>query len=147
MSAVQGIDRIFRRVKKIAKNAQDTERPLRAASVLMLGSFEKTFRAQGRPTKWQKLADSTLARRRKGKGKGSARILIDKGLLKNSHSYRLTGRGSEIGTNKIQGPRQHFGYPGKTGRGRSKTPARPWLMFQEEDVRDIAEIFSRHTRS
>lgn len=113
----------------------------------MLGSIEKTFRAQGRPKKWQPLSAKTLARRRRGRGKGGAQILIDKGLLKNAHSYRLTSDASEIGTNKVQAPRQHFGYPGGKGRGRSKTPARPWLMFQTEDVREIAEIFSRHYRS
>ena len=52
--------------------------------------------------------------------------------------------GVAVGTNVIYGPRQHFGYPGGSGRGRSKTPARPFLMFQDEDIRDIGEIFKRH---
>lgn len=147
MSSITGIDRIFTRAKKLAKDAKDAQRPLKASSVYMLGSIEKTFRAQGRPKKWTKLADSTVAARRKGRGKGSAQILIDRARLKNSHSYRLSGNASEIGTNVIYAKRHHFGYPGGTGRGRSKTPARPWLMFQPEDVRDIGEIFSRHYRS
>lgn len=146
-SGIQGIERIFRRVKKLADNARNPERAIRTASVYMLGSIEKNFRAQGRPQKWQKLATSTLARRRKGRGRGKAQILIDRAHLKNSHSYRLTSEGSEIGTNVIYAPRHHFGYEGGKGRGRSKTPARPFLMYQEEDIREIGEIFSRHARS
>lgn len=145
--AIQGIEKVFRRVKKLADNARNPDRALRASSVYMLGSIERNFRAQGRPNRWQKLSAKTLARRRTGRGKGKAQILIDRGILKNSHSYRLVSGGAEVGTNAIQAKRQHFGYPGGKGRGRSKTPARPFVMFQEEDIREIGQIFSRHTRS
>jgi phage gpG-like protein len=57
---------------------------------------------------------------------------------------RLRTDGVEVGTNMVQAKRQHFGYPGGTGRGRSKTPARPYMMFQNEDQDAIGTIFSRH---
>jgi phage virion morphogenesis protein len=145
--SIQGIEKIFRRVKTLADNAKNPAKPLKVASVYMLGSIQKNFRAQGRPEKWTKLATSTKARRRKGRGRGQSQILIDRGILKNSFSHRLVQDGAEIGTNAVQAKRQHFGYEGGKGRGRSKTPARPFLMYQEEDVRNIAEIFSRHSRS
>ncbi len=144
---IQGIERLFRRVKKLATDTKHVERPLRAAGVLMLGSIEKNFKAQGRPTKWKALEETTLAGRRKGKGKGSSQILIDTARLKNSHSMKVFTDGVAVGTNVIYGPRQHFGYKaadGKSGRGHSETPARPFLMFQDEDIRDIGKIFKRH---
>lgn len=142
-SGIEGIEKLFNRVKRLKNAVKEVERPLRVSAVYMLGSIDKNFQAEGRPVKWQKLADSTKARRR---GK-QPKILTDTARLRRSHNYRITGEGAEIGTNVIYGPRQHFGYPGGKGRGRSKTPARPFLMFQEEDIREIGEIFKRHVRS
>lgn len=141
---IQGIERLFRRVKQLATDTKHVERPLRAAGALMLSSIEKNFKAQGRPVKWRALKSSTLAQRRKGRGKGRGQILIDRAHLKNSHTMKVFTDGVAVGTNVIYGPRHHFGYKGGTGRGRSKTPARPFLMFQDEDIRDIGEVFRRH---
>lgn len=110
----------------------------------MLGSIEKNFREQGRPQKWQRLASGTLSRRRKGKGRGSSRILIDSARLKNSIGSRLVTAGVEIGTNVKYAARQHFGYPRGKGRGHSRTPARSFLIVQSEDVKEIGDIFARH---
>lgn len=143
-SGIEGFEKLLRRVKKLSTDTRRTERPMRAAGVLMLGSIEKNFRAQGRPEKWTPLSDATLGRRRKGRGRGKAQILIDTARLKNSHSMRLTSEGVEIGTNVIYAARQHFGYEGGAGRGHSKTPARPFLMFQDEDIVEIGNIFRRH---
>lgn len=138
---LQGVERVLKRVSVLSRRlTYEIERPLKAAGVYMLGSIERNFQAQGRPTKWTKLADSTLARRRGKRGK----ILIDTAALKNSHSMRVSTKGVEVGTNKVQAKRQHFGYPGGSGRGRSKTPARPFVMFQEEDYDAIGSIFRRH---
>lgn len=141
---IQGIERLFRRIKKLATDTKHVERPLRAAGTLMLASIEKNFKAQGRPARWKSLKAATVARRRKGRGRGKAQILINTGRLKNSHSMKVFTDGVAVGTNIVYAPRHHFGYKGGEGRGRSETPARPFLMFQEEDVRDIGEIFKRH---
>lgn len=141
MSGIQGIDRLFRRVGRLATDLKQTEKPLKAAGVLILGSIEKNFQAGGRPARWQKLAPNT--KRRRGK-KSSAKILVDTGRLKNSHSMKLTTAGVLVGTNVVYAKRHHFGYPGGSGRGRSKTPARPFLMLQEEDIDNIGKIFKRH---
>lgn len=144
MSSTQGFERLLRRVGKLENDVRDTDRPLKAAGVYMLGSIERNFQAQGRPDKWTALNESTLARRRKGRGKGRSQILIDTAHLKNSTAMRLTGDGVEIGTNVIYAPRQHFGYEGGEGRGQAETPARPFLMFQDEDIDAIGNIFRRH---
>jgi phage virion morphogenesis protein len=150
MSAVQGIEAVLNRFAQMQKAANNMQKPLKASAVYMFGSIERNFKAQGRPTKWQKLSKKTLARRRKGQdnegGKKKPQILIDTGRLKNSVTSNadVTSGGFTIGTNVIYARRQHFGYPGGKGRGRSKTPARPFLMFQQEDGDAILKIFNRH---
>lgn len=143
---LEGLRRLLGRVQQLATDTRHVERPLRAAGVYMLGSIEKNFRAQGRPQKWQGLADSTLRRRRKGRGRGSARILIDTAAMKNAIGFRVNTEGVEVGLTKAQARRQHFGYPGGSGRGRARTPARPFLLLQQEDIPAIGEIFKRHIR-
>lgn len=145
---IQGLSALIRRVSQLATDTSHVERPLKAAGAYMLGSIEKNFRKQGRPQKWQALKASTLAGRRKGRGRGGPQILIDKARLKNSVSFRVVAEpGVEIGTNVIYARRQHFGYPGGAGRGHSHTPARPFLMFQiPEDITEIQNIFKRHLR-
>jgi len=145
---IQGLDKLISRVRELATDVRRVERPLKAIGAYMLGSVEKNFQEQGRPKKWEGLKASTIAGRRKGKGRGGPKILIDTGRLKNSISFRLvTSPGVEIGTNVKYAARQHFGYPGGAGRGHSHTPARPFLMLQKpEDYRAIEDIFKRHFR-
>lgn len=146
MQGLQGIDKVLRRVGKLTTDVRQVERPMKASGTYMIGSIVKNFNAGGRPQKWKALAPSTVAARRKGKGKGGIKILVDKGQLRNSHSMRLTTQGVEVGTNMVQAKRQHFGYPGGSGRGRAKTPARRFVVFQDEDSDAIGKIFSRHLR-
>lgn len=147
-SAVRGIEEVLNRFVRLEAAFNNMEKPLKASGVYMLGSIERTFKAQGRPKKWQKLAKSTLAQRRKGKGKGGAQILVNEGLLKGSvttqDAMKTTSNSMNIGTNKVQAARMHFGYPGGPGRGHSKTPARPFLIFQSEDRDAILTLFNRH---
>lgn len=148
--AIEGIDRVFRRVSKISSNMTRTiERPMKAAGTYMLGSIERNFKAGGRPAKWKPLAASTVRRRRRGGGSGGVKVLVDTAALKNSMSMRVRRTETEVGTNMVQAKRQHFGYDpqGKKGRGHSETPKRPYMLFQNEDTDAIGRIFLRHVRS
>jgi len=147
MAAIEGIDKLFNRLNRIGRNLSQVEKPLKASGVYMLGSIERNFKAGGRPQRWKALAASTVKRRRRGKGQGGIKTLVDTATMKNSHSMRVQTDGVVIGTNAVQAKRQHFGYPGKPGRGHSRTPARPFVMIQDEDVDAVGQIFSRHTRS
>ena len=142
---IQGLNALIRRISQLATDTKHVERPLKAAGAYMLGSIEKNFRAQGRPRKWKELAPSTIRGRRRGKGRGSPRILIDKARMKNQISFRVISEpGVEIGLNAVQAARQHFGFPQGSGPGHAATPARPFLMFQQEDISEIQNIFKRH---
>lgn len=147
--SIQGIERLFRRVSRISQNiSREIERPMKAGGTYMLGSIEKNFRSGGRPKTWQKLAASTVMQRRKGKGRGGMKVLVDTAAMKNSMSMRVRPAETHVGTNAVQARRQHHGYPGKkgAGRGHSTTPKRPFVMFQDEDYDAIGQIFSRHVR-
>ncbi len=143
IGGIQGLETVLKRVSKLATDARHVEKPMKAAGTYMLGSIEKNFKASGRPNRWQALSAGTIARRR-NKKKSSIKILIDTARLKNSHQFKLVSAGLQIGTNVVYAPRHQFGYEGGGGRGHSETPARPFLMFQEEDIREIGEIFTRH---
>jgi len=141
---LEGLDKVLNRTSRLRRDIKHVERPMKAAGTYMIGSIVKNFNAGGRPTKWAKLDDSTIAGRRRGKKKGGIKILVDMGQLRNSNSMRLRSDGVEVGTNMVQAKRQHFGYPGHPGPGGAKTPARPFMLLQDEDSEGIAKIFSRH---
>lgn len=165
MAEMEGLSEVLNRLRELALDTRNVERPLEAIGVYMLGSIEKNFQQQGRPEKWSPLSFRTLLGRRKGKGKdraryhsvfkfaadvrkGKTKILIDRARLKNSMNHKVrVGEPSshvEVGSNVIYAPRHHFGYEGGGGRGRSKTPARPFLLIQDEDNQKIEDIFRRH---
>jgi phage gpG-like protein len=162
---IEGLAELNNRIREIAGDVKKAKRPLTTASVYMLGSIEKNFQQQGRPKKWTPLNPKTLELRRKSRkankaagiktGRGS-RILIDMARLKNSMTFLATDTSAEVGTNVVYARRHQFGYPGVEkkegddkekkgpGRGRGKTPARPFILIQGEDIREIGEIFKRH---
>jgi len=142
---IQGLGRLLSRMSQLATDTRHVERALHSAGAYAVGSIEKNFQQQGRPKKWTPLAPSTLRQRRKGRGRGGAKILIDTAKMKNQIGFHVHSEGVEVGLNAVQARRQHKGYNGGPGRGHAPTPARPFLMLQEpEDVTAIGNIFRRH---
>lgn len=140
-AAFPNIKQVLNRFAQLEAAADDLEEPTQSAGEHMLGSIAKNFAAEGRP-KWQGLAASTL------KNKKGARILSESGDLENAttnaSALNVSADGFKIEPNSVYGPRHQFGYPGGEGRGRSKTPARAFLLFQDEDEDAILTIFNRH---
>lgn len=90
---------------------------------------------------WRPLKPATIAKRRKGKGAGSAKPLLDTGRLRNSITKRLRGNsGVEIGTNVVYAAIHQFG--GQAGRGRKvNIPQRSFLATADRGLpREYAEI-------
>jgi phage gpG-like protein len=152
----EGLDILAKRLAELAFDTRRVERPLHAIGVYMIGSVEKNFEAQGRPEKWTPLSPATLRGRRGRGGKGKygktvalgaggtgAKILMDTGRLKNSIKEKIqlsTDSSVSIGSNVKYARRQQKGFPRGEGRGHSRTPARPFLLIQDEDVPKIQEI-------
>lgn len=127
---------------------------LEAFGAWMLASVAENFWAEGRPEKWQELKLATqIARwtrgnrerkrkRKWGKGVvwerfvGGMKILFDSGRLAGSVGFAATDSQVEIGTNLIYAATQNF--------GRGKIPARPYLLFQEDDVSKFEELIMRY---
>ncbi len=139
-SKFEGLEPLLRRLVRMAAQARNRRQPLREAAQEMAQSIRENFDAGGRPAKWQAHALSTRRR-----VIGPRRVLIRSGKLRNSFKPQATNDEATATSNVVYGPRQHFGYPGGKGRGRSRTPARPFAMLQDEDVDSIGRrIFARH---
>jgi phage gpG-like protein len=78
---------------------------------LVLNSSLKTFETSHDPygAPWQPLKSSTVAKRRKGKGSGGHKILLDTGALRNSLHAKVEGDSVLIGTDRVYGPTHEFG--------------------------------------
>lgn len=97
--------------------------------VYVVSSVVENFETGGRPDKWAKLADSTLARK-----KGTLK-LIDSGLLRAGIMSWTDGDYVYVGPS---GPAKPYARiqdrGGETGRNeKTIIPARPYLLLQEED--------------
>jgi phage virion morphogenesis protein len=142
---LETFERAARRIHQMATDVKHVERPLKEAGEYIVGSVKKTILVGGRPVKFAPLAASTIAGRRKGRGRGGPKILIDRGRLLGSIQKKVTTDGVRVGTNVVYAARHHFGYPGGSGRGHSRTPARPFMQMQKpEDEIKIGQIFARH---
>lgn len=171
---ISGDDKVKALLKQAGEKAKDLRVPLKRAGILMLGSIDKNFRAEGRPTKWAPLSPMTIAMRRK-EGKG-AKILQNTGMGKGSIVYKVVSNQEvQIGTpldymrkhqegGSIKIPARDI-YPVKArvlhwidpGSGEdvfamhvhqkermAKIPKRPFLLFQEEDKINIVKIFTEY---
>lgn len=112
----------------------------------MVTSTMRNFEAQGRPTKWARLAKSTTerkARRFGGKGKTKRkkvvsmnRILQDTGRLKGSVQHWAGHTHVEYGSN--------LEYAAAHQYGRGRMPARPYLVVHPADNAYIVKAIERH---
>jgi len=159
-------------LKKAGNKAKDLRIPLKRCGILMLRSIDKNFRAEGRPKRWAPLSPMTIAMRRK-EGKG-AKILQDTGHGKGSIVYKVvSNQKAQIGTNlgymkihqeggsikipardiyPVKAKALHFVIGGEDifvkhvhQKARIvKIPQRKFLLFQEEDKKNIVKVFTEY---
>lgn len=126
-------------VDDMARKFQDFTEPLKfSLSQVILPSIAKNFAVQGRP-KWKALAASTIVARRGRTGPILRRTgnligsvlstdnwIISKDMLTIDYtSIPIYGAYHQLGTKRM--------------------PARPFIMYQPEDVEKIVEIFAAWT--
>ena len=161
-------------LKKAGNKAKDLRTPLKRCGILMLRSIDKNFRAEGRPKRWAPLSPMTIAmRRKKGKGAkilqdtGHGKGSIVYKVVSNQKVQIGTNLGymkihQEGGSIKI--PARDI-YPVKArvlhwvdpGTGEdifamhvhqkartAKIPQRKFLLFQEDDKKNIVNIFTEY---
>ncbi len=163
-------DKEFRRyMRQAARRAMNLAPFFRQAGMIMFRSFAKNFKAEGRPRRWKKLSPNTVAGRRKG----SKRILQDTGKLRMSvmarsapdnvyqmgKDYLKMGTKSKIASFHQDGTRPYDIVPRNKSVLRFMTAqgvryskrvhhpgldARPFVLIQNEDARDITKLAGEH---
>lgn len=144
-SNVQDLLRYF---DKVVQKLNDMSVPLKQSGEIMIKSIDRNFKSEGRPDKWVALAESTIARRRKGKKKRGTMILQDTGDLKKSFVIGPVIDNSKIsvGTSIVYAATHNFGRTGSTPtKGNTSTvyviPQRKFMLFQDEDIKAIDQTF------
>ncbi len=119
-------------IKRVQKRAEGLKPWFMDAAEYMIGSVQRNFEAQGRPERWEPLKPVTIEQKKKA---GQSPLIlhgrVSAGLR---HSVNTFASRDElrISPDKVYGRIHQLG--GKAGRGLSVTiPARPFLMFQNED--------------
>ena len=113
--------------------------PLKKSTLLMQKSIAKNFAVGGRPI-WEKLDDNTVAK----KG-GRTTILVDTGVLKDSFKSSPPNNKEAKLTSATP-----YGYIHQVKGTKSKEHgflARPFMLFQKSDVKDITQYFLTHVKS
>lgn len=146
----------------------DFTEPLDYCAQHMVRSVDLNFAFNGRPTKWQPLAPSTVARK-EAMGRSGNNILVFDGHLRNSFQQGKEGNIHEISPNQVvigtNIEYAHFhqeGHAAKSDRMLPKNgkalfwpglarpissarkgalPERPFALFQDEDKEEFQEIF------
>ncbi len=138
MSEVIGLENVIGRVVRMRDRARDPRPALGESAELTGESIRRNFEVGGRP-RWKPHAEST-----RRSTSGPSRLLIREANLMNSFKPFVTRRSAGQRSRTVYGPRQNYGYPGGPGRGHSRTPARPFALFQPEDSRRIGGLLLHH---
>lgn len=123
-------------------NSEHLNDPLDDIMGMLLSSIQNNFDDEGRPEKWEDLADSTKkARARKNKWPGQ--ILSVSGQLSSSINGQVDGNSILIGSDKPYARIHDLG--GEAGKNKSVTiPQREFLLFQDEDITEAEDILAEH---
>lgn len=146
------VGEVVQMIRMVEARLDDPTPLMQDVLLVLIRSTQLTFEAQGRPDRWDDLAESTeRARFRKAdKGRGSLaalggmQILRDSGLLAMSLGAGASGEFTHpygfgeadkftavLGTNRPGAEAHQLGYP--TGN----IPQRIFILFQEQDYEDI----------
>ena len=123
-------------LKVVAK--AETLRPLmKNIAGIMADATEENFSQQGRPDKWQELAESTIEKR-KTAGHWPGQILQVEGRLATSITTQYDNESAIIGSNLNYAAIHQLG--GQAGKNKSVSiPARPYLKLTDDDLEDILD--------
>lgn len=113
--------------------------PLRRIAVVGIRSILRNFREEGRPKKWESLKSQFAYRRGKKIDRGSGKILQDTGRLRQSTEveYRVPAN-VKLFSSLIYARTHQYGWKERN------IPARPFMLWQSEDVRSIQQILLDH---
>jgi phage virion morphogenesis protein len=124
-------------IARLRLNVEKMPAHMQSVANIMLGAVDDNFEAQGRPSRWAELAESTKARRTKT-GNWPGKTLQVSGQLRNSISAKSDARSAEVGTNLVYAAIHNFG--GMAGLGRKvKIAGRPFLWLEPGDIEEVLQ--------
>src|SRR5574344_1807258 len=107
---------------KVASKCEDMKPLMKNIAGIMADAVEENFEQEGRPDKWQALAESTIKKRKKTKH-WPGKILQVEGQLATSVTTQYDNKSAVIGSNLAYAARHQLG--AKAGKGkRVASPAR-----------------------
>lgn len=131
-----GIDDVQVQLEEIRDRLANLQPVMQVAVADTVTLIDDSFDSQSSPSgaPWAGLSEVTLARRRKGKGSGSPRALIDTGRLRQSITGQASDQGFRFGTNVVYGGAQQFGNPRNRffGKHPAPIPARPFMPIERD---------------
>ncbi len=114
-------------------------------ATLLYKSVMDNFNKQGTDEKsWQPLSEITIRKRRKGKGKGSIKILMDTGTLRRSIFPVAKEKEALVYTNLNYAPMHQFGLTKSVKNKKITIPARPFLHLRREYKERIIELLQNY---
>lgn len=120
---------------KVAGKCEDLRPLMKNIAGIMADAVEENFEQEGRPDKWQELAESTIKKRKKTKH-WPGRILQVEGQLATSITTQYDNESAAIGSNLAYAAIHQLG--GQAGKGKKVTiPARPYLGLSEQNLMQI----------
>ena len=163
---------VRKRLERIQERFDDLRPGLKIVGEIVQGSILQNFEVGGRPRKWKRLSDITIKERTEQK-KWPGQILVRSGRMKSSIDYQVQpdelvvfATDKRTAVHQFGAKKGSFGEvrvwvrPHKRGersvKGHYRTmrlpwgdiPARPFMMVQAEDWRDISErlgaLYSGH---
>jgi len=127
---------------KVASKCEDMKPLMKNIAGIMADAVEENFEQEGRPDKWQELAESTIKKRKKTKH-WPGRILQVEGQLATSITTQYDNECAVIGSNLAYAAIHQLG--GQAGKGKKVTiPARPYLNLTESEYKEIIEESKRY---
>ena len=127
---------------KVASKCEDLRPLMKNIAGIMADAVEENFEQEGRPDKWQELAESTIKKRKKTKH-WPGKILQVEGQLATSITTQYDSESAVIGSNLEYAAIHQLG--GNAGKGKKVTiPARPYLNLPEADLKEIIDVAQRY---
>ena len=120
-----------------ARRTEDLRPLMKNIAGIMADSTEENFKEEGRPDKWQELAEATIKQRKKT-GHYPGQILQVSTQLATSISTFYDDESAVIGSNLDYAAIHQLG--GNAGKNKKVSiPARPYLLLNSDDYAEIIE--------
>lgn len=127
---------------KVASKCEDMKPLMKNIAGIMADAVEENFEQEGRPDKWQELAESTIKHRKRTRH-WPGKILQVEGQLATSITTQHDNESAVIGSNLEYAAIHQLG--GNAGKGKKvEIPARPYLELREKDVNKIMQEITNY---